>query len=76
MKLLLEDTDIKLILSEHKDYIGKNALNGIDSIMAAIALTVTICFSDFSSTTWLFYVLLVTAILYFLWGIRNVYSAY
>lgn len=44
----METDRLKLILSEHKDEIGKRAINGIEKIIAAIAFWIPMAISDFS----------------------------
>ena len=47
-RIYLETDRLKLILSEHKDEIGKRAINGIEKIIAAIAFWIPMAISDFS----------------------------
>ena len=47
-RIYLETDRLKLILSEHKDEIGKRAINGIEMIIAAIAFWIPMAISDFS----------------------------
>lgn len=47
-RIYLEIDWLKLILSEHKDEIGKRAINGIEKIIAAIAFWIPMAISDFS----------------------------
>lgn len=47
-RIYLEIDRLKLILSEHKDEIGKRAINGIEKIIAAIAFWIPMAISDFS----------------------------
>lgn len=47
-RIYLETDRLKLILSEHKDEIGKRVINGIEKIIAAIAFWIPMAISDFS----------------------------
>ena len=47
-RIYLETDRLKLILSEHKDEIGKRVIDGIEKIIAAIAFWIPMAISDFS----------------------------
>lgn len=47
-RIYLETDRLKLILSEHKDEIGKRVIDGIEKIIAAIAFWIPMVISDFS----------------------------
>lgn len=75
-QLLLDVTDVKYILEQNRDYIGRRFLFGFDSLIASIGFLVTISFSNFKGYNWLKYPLGIISIFYLIWGLHNMYIYY
>lgn len=72
-QLLLDENDIKLVLEQNRDNIGRKPLFGFDSLVASIGFLLTIIFTDFQQYIVLQYLLSILAIIYFMWGIYNIF---
>lgn len=75
-QLLLDENDVKYILEQNRDYIGRKFLFGFDSLIAAIGFFITIFATDFKNYTLLKYILGILAVIYLFWGIYNIYLYY
>ena len=74
-QLLLNESDIKLIFEQNREFIGKSKLFGFDSLIAGIGFLVTVYFSVFK-TNWMKYTLLIIGIIYLIWGGINIIYSY
>lgn len=71
-RLLLDENDVKFVLERNRDYIGRKALFGFDSLIAAIGFLITITMSDFKEFYWIKYLFGVLALFYLIWGLHNI----
>lgn len=73
----IESDKLKLILSENREYIGKSKYVGVDKVIAGVAFWIPIILTDFSkwSTIGLVIqiILVITGIVYMLYGIWEIY---